>query len=431
MTTFHELPANSRRAARQSERGELTNPITTVPGGGNRPSGYPQQNYPSQNPPAPSYPAPSHQNPSYQNPGYQAQTPQAQAPQAQPPQPSGYPTLSYPTPHYPAPSYQAQSYQAQSSQSPSYPAPSSSSQSQPFQPQSYQPYESQPQQPYLPQSYQPQSYQPQQSYKLPQSYQPQQSYQSPQSLSQPYLPTYSPPAPQQQVAPSALGGLPDERTLSRREVRAIHEQRDSGVIDFGNQQVEQHTAPQVSDPQRSSEPVVEVKLEQSFAATTGHWSRQAALDDAEQPFSAMLTREVGRGNVTTATNALILPTTASSPNDFAAAINSTGEIIVTGSITLPGSVARGVQDQRRHDQRRYDHPDIDSLFDASDHEVIGTNSAPIRAIRSVSSQTSTHGIIRANKPHGNRMLVFLLVAASIMAVGVAGLLVAGFIFKIF
>jgi hypothetical protein len=219
--------------------------------------------------------------------------------------------------------------------------------------------------------------------------------------------------------------------LSRREVRAIHEQRDSGVIDFGHQQVEQHTAPQVSDLQRSSQPVVEVKPEQSFAATTGHWSRQAAIDDAEQPFSAMLTREVGRGNVTTATNALILPTTALSPNDFAAVINSTGEIIVTGSITLPGSVARGAQDQRRHDQRRYDHPDIDSLFDANDHEVIGTNSAPIRAIRSVSSQTSTHGIIRANKPHGNRMLVFLLVAASIMAVGVAGLLIAGFIFKIF
>jgi hypothetical protein len=228
-----------------------------------------------------------------------------------------------------------------------------------------------------------------------------------------------------------LGELPDERTLSRREVRAIREQHASGVIDFGNQPVEQHTAAQVPDPQRSSQPVVEVKPEQSFAATTGHWSRQAAIDDAEQPFSAMLTREVGRGNVTTATNALILPTTALSPNDFAAAINSTGEIIVTGSITLPGSVARGAQDQHRHDQRRYDHPDIDSLLDASDHEVIGTNSAPIRAIRSVSSQTSTHGIIRANKPHGNRMLVFLLVAASFLAVGVAGLLVAGFIFKIF
>jgi hypothetical protein len=222
--------------------------------------------------------------------------------------------------------------------------------------------------------------------------------------------------------------------MSRREVRAIQEQRDSGVIDFGTQQVGQQggqqVAPQATQPGSAAgteaTEATEAKAQQSFAATTGHWSRQAAIDDAEQPFSAMLTREVGRGNVTTATNALILPATALSPNDFAAAINSTGEIIVTGSITLPGSVARSAQDKRR-----YDHPDVDSLFDAHDHEVVGTNSAPIRAIRSVSSQTSTHGIIRANKPHGNRMLVVLLVSASIMAIGVAGLLVAGFIFKIF
>jgi hypothetical protein len=215
-----------------------------------------------------------------------------------------------------------------------------------------------------------------------------------------------------------------DQTLSRREVRAIQEGRDSGVIDFGSASL--GSGQQLAPGQRGTAPSFEAKPEQSFAATTGHWSRQAAIDDAEQPFSAMLSREVGRGNVTTATNALILPATALSPNDFAAAINSTGEIIVTGSITLPGSVARAAQDKRR-----YDHPNVDSLFDANDHEVIGTNSAPIRAIRSVSSQTATHGIIRANKPHGSRMLVALLVAASIMAVGVAGLLIAGFVFKIF
>ena len=164
----------------------------------------------------------------------------------------------------------------------------------------------------------------------------------------------------------------------------------------------------------------------SFAATTGHWSRQAAIDDVEQPFAAMLTREIGRGATTTATNALILPATKASPNDFAAAINSTGEIFVTGSLTMPGSVARIA-----HEKRRLDHPDVDTLFDGSDRELISTNSSPIRAIRSVSSQTATHGIIRANKPHGSRMLVTLIVAASLMAVGVAGLLVAGFVFNIF
>ncbi|MGV8969109.1 MAG: hypothetical protein ACOH1J_01525 [Microbacteriaceae bacterium] len=168
-----------------------------------------------------------------------------------------------------------------------------------------------------------------------------------------------------------------------------------------------------------------VTVEPSYASTAGHWSHQAALDDETQPFENTLSREVGRGHVSTATNALVLPTT-SQMNDIASAINSTGEILVTGSITLPSALGR-----KGGDSRRYDDPDVDALFDAYDNELVATDSAPVSAIRAVSTHTSTHGVITANKPTGNRMLTVMMVIAGVMGVAVFGLLIAGFVFNIF
>ena len=173
------------------------------------------------------------------------------------------------------------------------------------------------------------------------------------------------------------------------------------------------------------EPQVEPVAEASYASTAGHWSRQAALDDETQPFENTLSRDVGGGNVSTATNALVLPTT-SQLNDIASAINSTGEILVTGSITLPSALG-----STGGDSRRYDDPDVDALFDAYDNELVATDSAPVSAIRAVSTHTSTHGVITANKPTGNRMLTVMMISAGVMGVAVFGLLIAGFVLNIF
>jgi hypothetical protein len=55
----------------------------------------------------------------------------------------------------------------------------------------------------------------------------------------------------------------------------------------------------------------------------------------------------------------------------------------------------------------------------------------VRAIRSVSTQTATRGVIHSNTSNGNRMLTVLLVAGCVMAIAVGGLLVAGIVFNIF
>jgi len=158
----------------------------------------------------------------------------------------------------------------------------------------------------------------------------------------------------------------------------------------------------------------------TYAPPAGHWSRQAELDDEEQPFENTLSREVGGGNVATTTSALILPQIPQP--DYTTGLN-TGETLVTGTIDLPQSFGT-----MGGDARRYDNADVDHILDAFDSEVVSTDSAPVRATRAVSTHTSTHGVINSAKPRsGNRLLTVLIISAGVLAVGVVGLLIASFV----
>jgi hypothetical protein len=154
-----------------------------------------------------------------------------------------------------------------------------------------------------------------------------------------------------------------------------------------------------------------------WVAPAGHWSRQADLDDETQEWSGTITRDVGIGNVSTTTSTLIVPN-APKLSDFPAALTSTGEVLLTGSIDLPRSLsALGT------DSRRYDDPNVDHMFDSHDGEFTATNSTPVRAAKAVSTHTSARGTIGASAPHGNRMWTVLFVSAFVLAVVVAGLFV--------
>lgn len=172
---------------------------------------------------------------------------------------------------------------------------------------------------------------------------------------------------------------------------------------------------------------IEPELEQTggWVAPVGHWSRQADLDDETQPWENTITREVGGGNVATTTSALVLPEIPR-PNHFSTALDSTGEVLLTGSIDLPPSLSTG-----GIDARRYDDPNVDLMFDTQDAEFTGTDSSPVRAIRAVSTHTSARGVIHANKPHGNRMLTVVFIATGVLAVAVVGMLVASLVLNLF
>lgn len=153
----------------------------------------------------------------------------------------------------------------------------------------------------------------------------------------------------------------------------------------------------------------------TWTRPTGHWSTQADLDDETQPYESTINRKVGSGHATT--NALVLPTIPE--RDIRGALTGGGEIMLTGSIDLPASLAaRGTTD-------RHDHDGLDALFEGGEHELVPTDSQPVRAVRAVSTHTTGQGVTHTQKPKGNRVLTVLLIAASAMAA--VGLVLLGIV----
>jgi hypothetical protein len=155
---------------------------------------------------------------------------------------------------------------------------------------------------------------------------------------------------------------------------------------------------------------------ESYTPPVNHWSRMAEMDDETQPHENTLSREVGGSNLTTATSALILPSIPQS--DFSSVINGTGEILVTGTIALPESLST-----MGGDGRKLDHPDVDRMLEAFDAEGVTNDSAPVRAIRAVSTHTSTNSIIvQPQKQRGNRLLAIAMIATGVLVLATVGLL---------
>lgn len=159
-----------------------------------------------------------------------------------------------------------------------------------------------------------------------------------------------------------------------------------------------------------------------FARPEGHWSRQEDLDARTQRDDVLPSRDLSQSNAIT-TSALVLP--AMPPNPIGP-LSSTGEILVTGSIDLPRMLgATGVH------PARFDHSEVDSIIEAGDREDSHPNSAPVRAIRAVSTHTSTQGIIAAKRPRSKVPTYVLVGVATIMGIGVVVLFVGGMLLDLF
>jgi hypothetical protein len=152
---------------------------------------------------------------------------------------------------------------------------------------------------------------------------------------------------------------------------------------------------------------------------SNHWRVQAAMEDTELPYENTLSRTVGSNTSAITTSALVLPSVPQ-PDSLLASLNSTGEILVTGSINLPRSLGSTGAHPHRVDNSDYEDDPLDSQVSAPD-------SAPVRAVRAVSTNTSTRGVIETKRPQGNRMLTAVIVVAGVLCVGLVSLLVFAFI----
>ena len=156
-----------------------------------------------------------------------------------------------------------------------------------------------------------------------------------------------------------------------------------------------------------------------WAAPAGHWTRQLEVEDEEELLETTFSREVRAASPTT--SALIIQESPAAM-DLGGPLDSTGEILLTGSIPLSQSLAAtgaielhsDVEDDRFDDQRLHD-----SAQDAQ----------PVRAAAIASQHALGTPIVSDGKPRSGRGLTILLIAASSLAVIVTGLVVAALVLR--
>ncbi|WP_146184961.1 hypothetical protein [Agromyces badenianii] len=219
-----------------------------------------------------------------------------------------------------------------------------------------------------------------------------------------------------------------ERTLTRRELRAMLDGHQLDEFDFDDDEIDDpaghqpDSATSLSGTGRPMHPAPAV--DQAAPAAAGHWASQLnAPDESVEPFDQLLSRGGVSHGVPTTTNALILPNLpdhGSIGNQLA----SSGEIIATGSIDLPRSYgASGVHPSR------IDSSDVDRLFDQV--EDVGSGAAPVAATRAISTQGAARAMIAPPKKEGMNVPLVLAVTAGVLALGVVATLVIGAVAGLF
>jgi hypothetical protein len=165
--------------------------------------------------------------------------------------------------------------------------------------------------------------------------------------------------------------------------------------------------------------------EQTYTPPFGHWSMQAKIDDENQTFDHSVRRDLSSSSGAITTSALVLPSIPQA-GDITRPISNTGEILITGSVELPSSLG-STGSYPTH----FDRSDVDAIIAADDREDSTAGSAPVRAIRAVSTNNDSPALLAETRATETRTpFVLAIIAGSTLVVAV-GLVIAGFIFNVF
>jgi len=124
------------------------------------------------------------------------------------------------------------------------------------------------------------------------------------------------------------------------------------------------------------------------------------------------------GQITT--SSLIIPV-APAQAEAGATSNSTGEILITGTIDLPRGLGSSGQDPNH-----FDGAGIDRLVEGDELPASVTAASPVAASKAVSSHGSTRDVVPATTNQSNKLLMTLAIAAAVLAAGVIAVLIIGF-----
>ena len=248
------------------------------------------------------------------------------------------------------------------------------------------------------------------------------------ALSQGYAPVPPTEVPVAQPAPVVTPAEQPVAPMTRRERKMLEEtgviplppgvvqpSQSAGLQDSSLIEVPQ-TAP-VPTPPGPPEPLPPV-----FGLPRVHPPSEGPPADVPQqsgpPVASLETMSPSRvvGDVTMATSSLILPTTPMV--DMSGPVGDTGEIIVTGQITLPTRVSEtGTIPSMREDR------DNEERFDAYVMGELAAMAQPIRAAKAVSGQGDDTDILLVRRVRWGTAAVLTATGAAVLGIGAVALLV--------
>jgi hypothetical protein len=144
----------------------------------------------------------------------------------------------------------------------------------------------------------------------------------------------------------------------------------------------------------------------SSAPTGSHWTA-GLTDGADNPLEGTFSRSVG--SAAASTNALVLPEMPI--GSLAGPVPGTGEILITGRIELPASIASTGAASTVHDS-----PEIDDFAEDRDVGQTSSDSAPVSAVDAVSRHIPARTSMVGTRPRGNLMTTVLIISTLVMAV---------------
>ncbi len=234
----------------------------------------------------------------------------------------------------------------------------------------------------------------------------------------PLLPPVAP-VVAQSIFPETISGR-DERILEERRTAEIPvvDPKSIDGIDANSEDADDE-AIEIADPVVVTTEIESVEDEPVIIDVRDDHSE---ITNEFEPFTISTT---STGVVPIAGHALILPTLPEDNPDVIAQLNQTGEIVITGQITLPMGIASVGADTNSLDTMDVDlSPDSDIVTSSQDL-------APVSASQAVSSFSGTTVTVTAPRRSSEKMPVVLAITAAALAVGVVGLFVANFFLHVF
>ena len=218
--------------------------------------------------------------------------------------------------------------------------------------------------------------------------------------------------------PSVIDAPVFAPAMSRRDMRNLRDRSETTVesTDIPADDVVLNVIP-VIEPQDDDERLAEIVID--------HREDSSKITEDFEPFSFSMTSTQSTGIIPTTGSALILPTLPEHAPGALSSFNHTGEIHLTGSITLPSSIG-----QYGADVLSLDTSEIDIIAD--DEEVSSSQDlAPVRASSAVSAYSTSNTVVTVPSRFRDRLPLVLAITAAGLAVGVVALFITGYVLGVF